>query len=398
MQQIAHSAVIILLATLAAAAVAEIDCAWQNPFAGNAPSSVVRAMAVYDDGAGPALFVGGGFTQIGDESVSRIARWDGAGWEALGAGVNSDVHALAVFDDGGGPALYAGGQFTQAGGAPASRIARWDGTAWELLGAGLDGDVLALTPYDDGTRSRLYVGGRFTMAGEQPASFLAAWDGTDWAEVGSGTNGFVFSLAAVDNGFDSETSSTDHRLWVGGLFQQAGELSVSNIAEWDGDRDRWFGLSTGTNNIVRAITQRTEGNDEVQYIGGDFTRANVIAFHVAKYAFTQFIEPGKGTEDDVNALTTFDDGTGVGVYAAGEFRIASGVSANRIARWDGTAWSALAGGLSGDVLALASYGSGDDRALYAGGWFLFADGQPSKYIARWLCQDPLIFADSFEDP
>ena len=48
---------------------------------------------------------------------------------------------MAVFDDGTGPALYVGGMFTAAGGAPASRIARWDGIVWSALGDGLNGWV-----------------------------------------------------------------------------------------------------------------------------------------------------------------------------------------------------------------------------------------------------------------
>jgi hypothetical protein len=41
-----------------------------------------------------------------------------------GSGLNSGVDALAVFDDGTGPALYAGGLFGTAGGLPANRIAK----------------------------------------------------------------------------------------------------------------------------------------------------------------------------------------------------------------------------------------------------------------------------------
>src|SRR5262245_27936933 len=49
--------------------------------------------------------------------------------------VDGTVNALAVFDDGGGPALYAGGSFTTAAGSvAASNIAKWDGRAWSALG------------------------------------------------------------------------------------------------------------------------------------------------------------------------------------------------------------------------------------------------------------------------
>ena len=37
----------------------------------------------------------------------------------------------------------------------------------------------------------------------------------------------------------------------------------------------------------------------------------------------------------------FDDGTGPALYVAGDFETAGGVSARNIAKWDGTAWSAL---------------------------------------------------------
>ena len=50
-----------------------------------------------------------------------------------------EVHALAVFDDGSGPALYVGGIFDLAGGALAPNIARWDGTSWSSLDIGTGG-------------------------------------------------------------------------------------------------------------------------------------------------------------------------------------------------------------------------------------------------------------------
>ena len=90
----------------------------------------VHALATFDDGSGPALYLGGYFTMAGGVAASRIARFDGASWSALGSGVNAPILALTVFDDGGGPALFAGGGFTLAGGVSASRIARWDGTSW----------------------------------------------------------------------------------------------------------------------------------------------------------------------------------------------------------------------------------------------------------------------------
>ena len=62
-------------------------------------------------------------------------------WSALGSGMNNSVRALTVFDDGSGLALYAGGTFTVAGGVDSARIAKWDGAQWSPLGWGLNGSV-----------------------------------------------------------------------------------------------------------------------------------------------------------------------------------------------------------------------------------------------------------------
>ena len=78
-------------------------------------------------------------------AASRVARWNGSSWSALGTGANDTVVALTVFDDGGGSALYAGGYFTTAGGVAANRIAKWDGSTWTPLGSGLDASAAALT-------------------------------------------------------------------------------------------------------------------------------------------------------------------------------------------------------------------------------------------------------------
>jgi hypothetical protein len=92
----------------------------------------VSDLTIFEDGTGPALYAGGIFTTAGDISANKIAKWNGSSWSALGSGLGSGanalVNALAVFDDGDGPALYAGGNFSTAGGVPSSHIAKWQVT------------------------------------------------------------------------------------------------------------------------------------------------------------------------------------------------------------------------------------------------------------------------------
>jgi hypothetical protein len=141
----------------------------------------INALAVFDDGRGLALYAAGIIDNAGGAAARNIARWDGASWSAVGGGVGNDVNdqvrALAVFDDGSGPALYAGGDFADAGGAPALNIARWNGSRWSALGSGVDGGVYAMEPFNDGTGPGLFVGGYFTSAGGIGSPNLAKWAG-----------------------------------------------------------------------------------------------------------------------------------------------------------------------------------------------------------------------------
>ena len=91
---------------------------------------------------------------------------------------------------------------------------------------------------------------------------------------------------------------------------------------------------------------------------------------------------GGGTNPVVLALAFGPDGS---LYAGGDFSTAGGSAANSIASWDGTAWHPLGSGLENCgfncVRALAV---GRDGSLYAGGSFTLAGGRPSSSIAKWI--------------
>jgi hypothetical protein len=116
------------------------------------------------------------------------------------------------------------------------------------------------------------------------------------------------------------------------------------------------------------------------YVGGDFTTAGgASANHIAKWNGSAWSALGSGMNDYVYALAV-DNATG-DVYAGGTFTTAGGVTANRIARWNGSAWSALGSGTNNAVLALAVNGTTGD--LYAGGNFTTAGGGSANHIAKW---------------
>ena len=342
----------------------------------------VSALVVYDDGSGAALYAAGTFTTADGASANHIARWDGTAWSPVGGGLNGGAYALAVYDDGDGAALYVGGWFTEAGGASAQHIAKWDGAAWSAVG-GADQAVLALTVFDDGGGDALYAGGYFTSVGGTSADYVARWDGESWAAVGSGVDSYVYTLGAFDLG-------GGEALYVGGEFLHAGGVAANSIARWDGTA--WSALGSGTDGVVSALTMFDDGSGGALYVGGWFTTAGgAAANYIARWDGASWgaLDTGMsgGTYRSVEALAVFDDGSGEALHAGGQFFNAGAVQANRIAKWDGGAWSTLGKGMTGAVQAMLEF-AGDPTGLdyprlCAAGYFTAAGGTPAQHIASW---------------
>ncbi len=376
------------------------DPIWSTGFHLQGMNNIVQTMTVHDDGHGPAVYVGGMFTEAGNTVVNHIARWDGFHWRSLGGGMDNEVCALAVYNDGTGPALYAGGKFHTAGGVTVNHIAKWNPGSpgsWSPLDIGTDDDVGALMVYDDGGGSKLYVGGMFSQAGGISANRIARWDGTHWSAVGNRVTGspplnlsFIRTMAVYDDG-------TGAALYVGGLFTSPGK----NIAKYNGV---WSSLGAGTSNIVNTLATFNNGTGEALYVGGTFTSAGgvVNARRIARWNGTQWSALNSGLGDEpVNALAVHDDGTGEALYVGGQFTHAFGVETRRIARWDGVNWWPLGAGIVDDesnpewcglpapqcgpkpasVHTLLAF----DEQLFVGGDFAWAAGVASKNMARWSC-------------
>jgi len=162
----------------------------------------------------------------GGTAAENIARWDGADWSALGAGVDHAVYAIDAFAGD----LFAGGSFSTAGGVSAPRIARWDGSTWSAAGGWPDTWVDDLFSFDNGTGPALYAGGTFSTVDGVPASRIARWTGVEWqaleGPVGNGLTGY--SVIAMAGGGIGETS-----LFVAGQYiLAAGGRASANLARW----------------------------------------------------------------------------------------------------------------------------------------------------------------------
>lgn len=323
----------------------------------------VSSLTIFDN----KLVAGGLISMAGGISVNNVASWDGSSWSAMGSGINGPVCALTVYDN----QVIAGGSFSMAGGINTNNISAWDGFFWAALGSGVTyGKINALSIYN----GLLIAGGDFTYAGDMPSYRIAAWDGNSWLTLDQGVSGIVEAMTIHDN-----------KLIVGGEFWQAGGANANNIAIWD--NDSWSSLGSGTDERIFAMSIFNEH----LIVGGRFTSINgVAANHVAAWDGSIWSTLGSGiTGTDAYGdnsyicdLTVYDDQ----LIAGGAFTTAGGISANCIAAWDGSTWSALGLGISGDIptypgliLTLAVF----NGQLIAGGSFNKAGGSDALNIAAW---------------
>src|SRR5688572_12972515 len=105
----------------------------------------------------------------------------------------------------------------------------------------------------------------------------------------------------------------------------------------------------------------------------------------------QAVGAARGMNGVIHATTTWDpDGPGPQaeqVVAGGDFTVAGGVRANRVAHWDGTQWLPFGSGLTAIVRTLTTWdpdGPGPQHArLVAGGEFYIGIGRPNRGVAWW---------------
>ena len=348
--------------------------AWGSLGLGSGPNNIVYATAIN----GSNVYIGGQFTSVNSiTNTTRIAKWNGISWSALGSGINNgQVNALAI----NGSDLYVGGTFTSAGGVSgADYIAKWNGSTWSTFGNGISGagsSVNAIGVSSNGLD--IYIAGNFTNAGgDTNADYIAKLDGGTWAALGS-----TPLTGAVNTIIVAGPS-----VYAGGDFVDVGGNSnIDRIALWDGSS--WTPLGNGLGASVSTIA--LNGTD--LYAGGQFTDAggDVNADRIAKWDGSSWSALGSGLNSFVSAIAI----SGGKLYAGGHFTNAGGdANADYIAQWDGVSWSALGNtALNNDVASIVI----DGLLVYAGGTFTTAGGVSSaNRIAFFQFENTLPTVTSF---
>jgi hypothetical protein len=276
--------------------------------------------------------------------------------------------------------------------ASVNRVARWDGSAWHPLGTGVNSYVLALATWDsDDGGPEPVAGGYFLKAGEVVVNHIARWNGGEWQPLGTGMNGTVEALTTWD---PDGAGGGAPQLIAGGGFTSAGGMTAASIARWDGSA--WHGLGSGMSSSVYALAAwDPDGDGPVMpqlIAGGFFVEAGGVTVNrVARWDGTAWQPMGAGMNGPVYALTVWDaDGDGPEKalpVAGGSFTSAGGVAAGGIAVWDGALWRALGPGVNGAVFSLTTWdpdgaGTGPLQVV-AGGSFTQAGAVTVNRIARW---------------
>lgn len=342
---------LLLAAGFSSAGTADDNLLWDSQFAYPSGNGLDTTVSMVASGNGK-LYAAGAFTTAGQTRVLAPARFNGSNWSTIGDGPGYVPRQVG-----------AAGDYVAT--TDGSRVDVWDGTSWaticQSVGHTVDGRYESSsgigTISSDG-RS-LYVANWFWNVFHGPFSAqlsfgndIYRWDAQDSGLVRRATystGGVVCALAGdSSNTYVAGSYLDDYvfrmtkpmgqnvvgtvyalavsgsSLYAGGSLNRAGDISVSNVVQWDGSS--WSGMGTGINGTV-------------------------------------------------NAMATCDKD----LYVAGDFTTAGGANAGNIARWDGSSWSALGGGLNGQVCSLAICG----RAVAAGGAFTAAGGRPSSHIAVW---------------
>ncbi len=399
---------------------------WSN--LGSGFNAAAQSVTIFNN----LVCAGGTFTNIGGVGASRFAVWNGSSWSGAGSGLSSSV--VRVYST--GTTVYVGGNFLLAGGIIANGFAAWDGTNWSSIGnPGRMNGVSITVRAAAGNGTNLYAGGQFTAAGQTNANYLARFDGKNWYSLGTGVSG-----SSTPNGTAPTINAiaiNGNNVYVGGSFTSAGGVGVQNIARWDGtnwyamgnpgglvysvtirsnvvyvagsaqglsgyadpffsywDGTNWQGALNfnGTNTFfLTYLNDGVPGMDVAAfqgsnvYVGGHFsiawhdptftieTNCNNILHFDGTYATVM----GTGFNSNVVAMAV----VGTNLYVGGPFTNAGGITANRIARWDGNTWSDVGGGVTGNGLMLSLLAVGTN--LYAGGTFTNLGGVPVNHIAKW---------------
>ncbi|TVQ75507.1 MAG: hypothetical protein EA380_10705, partial [Phycisphaeraceae bacterium] len=330
---------------------------------------------------------------------ARALRADGGGdcephWNIYAfpsaRGIGPDTVASArfiataiTFDDGSGPGVYMSGQFLGVGGVRSPGIVKWDGRTWRSVSWQDDpfqwGQVYIteLAVYEDA----LYVNDSPDAPSSSGAlgEWISKWDGASWTSVGEGwSTNPVSHMIVFDGGEGPELYA------ISGFFRDPADQTVSRfIARWNGSEWRPLGpqIAIGTSSSSKmAVVQEPDGA-KLYVIGNHGWARNEDLVQVpgtnriAKWDGTTWSAVGTGLfgtsgSQTPRRIAVLDraDASHPTVYLVGDsLRISAESSGHPLVAWDGTEWSEVPVPANSYIDRIAVFDDGQGPKLYAVG-------------------------------
>lgn len=250
-------------------------------------------------------------------------------------------------------------------------LTRWlpSSNTWEQV-PGIDyyhsNFIRCVTEDEEGN---LYFGGDFSSIGGISAGRVGKFD------VAAGT---WSNLRDIDFYIEEEqygpisggvyaVQYLDNYIYIGGGIFNSDSVELRYIRRYNLTTKKWEAVGTGLNGRVRCFT--TDGNGNL-YVGGEFTEAGgVSANYVAKWDGTSWSALDNGTDDFVLDLA-YDAGN---LYVAGSFKnVGTDIRSQGIAKWNGSGWEAMSKGvysLAGTNYSVQGVAVDNDGLVYIGGFF-----------------------------
>src|SRR5688572_2896829 len=239
-----------------------------------------------------------------------------------------------------------GGRFTNLAGAELLNLAKWNGSDWVAPLPNRAGEIgIHFSGINDSTNgihsiatwgSDIIIGGRgLTNAGGVSISNVALWDGRAWNDLNGGTTGFVSAVTIIGA-----------NRYAGGNFSEIGGVAATNIAVTTGGS--WEPIGEGLPFVPDLLGE----HERELYAAG---MAPTGKHGLLRWTGTEWASVGNAFPGGQSGRALALLSTPSGLYAGGIFTEVAGVSARNIALWTGTEWKALGAGLGGRVDGLAEH-------------------------------------------
>ncbi|MBK8701565.1 MAG: beta-propeller fold lactonase family protein [Saprospiraceae bacterium] len=256
--------------------------------------------------------------------------------------------------------IYAIGQFSSAGSTPINKIAKLVSGAWVEVGGGPPITDNNLIDIEIDAAGNVYLAsGTFDLGCFCYNSKIHKWNGSSWSEIGSALD-LINQIEVTPGG----------SIYAMGLFTSISGTAANKLAYYNGST--WTAILGGVGQLGRM--KLDPGNN--LYVA-NVSSVNSLPANLAKWNGTSW--QILNTESFSNQITDMEIGAGSDVYVGGYFTTIGSVSHNRVAKFDGTAWSPLATGIDGPVKSLFYH----NNTLYVGGQFTSAGTLNTDNFAFW---------------